>query len=147
MKAGRDRKQRGGPNATVDSLRLCANSALQFGENVHIAVKTGRAERKVFTDRSMKFFFRVLRHANQFAIRGATNPLRVRKCFGQVRPSEFQEFLLVNFPSHSHLSPASGPSEAAIRGHAFACGEGSDATGASSARLCLRNPRAQTSHP
>ena len=54
----------------------------------------------------MKFFLRVLRHANQFPIRGAPDPLRARRCFGQVRPSEFQEFLLVNFPSHLHLSRA-----------------------------------------
>jgi hypothetical protein len=45
----------------------------------------------------------------QFLFGGAANPLRVRKCFGQVRPSGFQEFLLVNFPSHLHLSPASWP--------------------------------------
>jgi len=49
----------------------------------------------------MNFSFRMLRHANQFPIRRAPDPLWVRKRFGQVRVGEIQELLLANFPSQS----------------------------------------------
>ena len=78
-------------NRRLDDPQLFSTQshpAFQLGQNFHIAVKTGRAERKVFTDRSMNFFLRVLRHPYQFPVVGTTNPPRVRKSFGQIRFGE-----------------------------------------------------------
>jgi hypothetical protein len=84
--------------------------ALEVGKDLHIADEAGRTGSDV-VDNSWIGLLGMLRLKRQLMIRGAANPLRIWKSFGEIRLREPKEFFVANFPSflvaHRFALPAS----------------------------------------
>ena len=71
--------------------------SLQFGQDLHVALKAWRTAGEVLADFVVPFWNGMIRHPLQGGIRRTIDTLRIGEGFGEIRLREAEEFFLVKF--------------------------------------------------